>query len=135
MHYGSLADLQTKFGCMTESEAATVAYRVLMGLKFLHDMNLIHRDIKPSNLLVNAAGEVKIADFGVATFANSVNMASSSIGTQLFMSPERIKLLPYSFPSDIWCVHVGVGGYDSVGMAPHQHRMNPAGRERICAHT
>ena len=77
-------------------------------LRTLHNNRLIHRDIKPSNLLVNAQGLVKIADFGVATFADTCNLANSSIGTKLFMSPERIKLSDYSYQSDMW----------SFGMSP-----------------
>ena len=40
---------------------------VLGGLVYLHrEMHVIHRDIKPSNLLIDAAANVKIADFGVS---------------------------------------------------------------------
>eukprot|EP00668_Euglena_longa_P035862 GGOE01046080.1.p1 GENE.GGOE01046080.1~~GGOE01046080.1.p1 ORF type:complete len:413 (+),score=149.66 GGOE01046080.1:86-1324(+) len=115
MEYGSLANILHKYKTLPEEAAAIMAYHVLQGLQVLHKQRLIHRDIKPSNLLVNAQGVVKIADFGVATFANTCNLANTSIGTKLFMSPERIQMAEYSFQSDIWsfglCVAQSVLGY------------------------
>ena len=35
-------------------------------LQFAHDRGIVHRDIKPENLLLDKAGRVKIADFGIA---------------------------------------------------------------------
>ena len=42
--------------------------KILNGLNYLHDSNIIHRDMKPQNILINHKNkkdlEVKIADFG-----------------------------------------------------------------------
>eukprot|EP00667_Euglena_gracilis_P010736 EG_transcript_10932 len=115
MEFGSLANILHKYKTLSEEAAAIMAYHVLQGLQVLHNQRLIHRDIKPSNLLINSQGVVKIADFGVATFANTCNLANTSIGTKLFMSPERIQMAEYSFQSDIWsfglCVAQSVLGY------------------------
>jgi cyclin-dependent kinase 12/13 len=40
--------------------------QLLDGLRYLHANDIVHRDLKPSNLLVGAAGELCIADFGLA---------------------------------------------------------------------
>lgn len=102
MEYGSLSDVLSCCKRLTQEETAILCHHTLQGLSALHAYRLIHRDIKPSNLLLNARGQIKIADFGVATFADTLNLANSSIGTKLFMSPERIRLSDYSYQSDIW---------------------------------
>ena len=79
------------------------ASQVLKGLAYLHKEHIIHRDIKPSNLLINRAGELKIADFGVSgKLANSVADCASWVGTVTYMSPERIQGQRYTVDCDIW---------------------------------
>ena len=38
----------------------------IIGLEYIHSHNILHRDIKPANLLFDAAGYLKIADFGLS---------------------------------------------------------------------
>ena len=42
--------------------------QIAEGLEFSHRRGVIHRDIKPSNLIVSAENNIKIVDFGLATF-------------------------------------------------------------------
>jgi serine/threonine protein kinase len=83
-----------------------MTYQILLGLKYLHKVkHQIHRDIKPGNILINTDGIVKLTDFGIAKSLHSTKYLSHTyIGSQNFMSPERISGKEYGYPSDIWSV-------------------------------
>eukprot|EP00995_Heteronema_vittatum_P008329 NODE_351_length_1446_cov_425.730136_g256_i0.p1 GENE.NODE_351_length_1446_cov_425.730136_g256_i0~~NODE_351_length_1446_cov_425.730136_g256_i0.p1 ORF type:complete len:451 (-),score=-24.08 NODE_351_length_1446_cov_425.730136_g256_i0:93-1403(-) len=44
----------------------TLAYGMLVGLKYIHSHGVLHRDLKPANVLINQDCSVKICDFGLA---------------------------------------------------------------------
>lgn len=74
---------------------------ILLGLNYLHQQRIIHRDIKPSNILLDVQGNVKLCDFGVS--GEVVNLlATTFVGTQYYMAPERIMGKPYTVNCDIW---------------------------------
>ncbi len=51
---------------LTPEEALGIVPPVCDALQCAHDHGIVHRDIKPENLLLDKAGTVKIADFGIA---------------------------------------------------------------------
>ena len=55
---------------LTFSSKTNHVFQLLKGLAFCHSQNILHRDLKPQNLLLNANGELKIADFGLARVFN-----------------------------------------------------------------
>ncbi|KAG7663929.1 MKK1 [[Candida] subhashii] len=86
---------------INEKVLGKIANSILAGLDYLHLRNIIHRDIKPSNILLDSQGNVKLCDFGVS--GEAVNsLASTFVGTQYYMAPERITGGTYSISSDIW---------------------------------
>ncbi|KAI8817147.1 kinase-like domain-containing protein [Fimicolochytrium jonesii] len=106
MSLGSLDNVGKKAGPMPEDVIGKVTHAVLAGLVYLYkNHRIIHRDIKPSNILLDAEGNIKIADFGVSgQLINSV--ANTFVGTSAYMSPERIQAGRYSVQSDVWSVGV-----------------------------
>ncbi len=85
--------LQTKR--LTPKEALSIVPPVCDALQCAHDHGIVHRDIKPENLLIDKAGKVKIADFGVAKmlgvshFASFQSPASQPFGTPDYAAPEQ----------------------------------------------
>eukprot|EP00475_Leptophrys_vorax_P016630 TRINITY_DN230_c0_g1_i1.p1 TRINITY_DN230_c0_g1~~TRINITY_DN230_c0_g1_i1.p1 ORF type:complete len:529 (-),score=137.36 TRINITY_DN230_c0_g1_i1:251-1837(-) len=107
MNRNSLQSVVDNFGgCADEAALARISKSVLLGLNDMHKMNLIHRDIKPGNIVLNHKGVVKITDFGITRDVTPdmsvVKPVQTFVGTQVYMSPERIEHKPYSFTSDIW---------------------------------
>ena len=55
-----------KAGRFTPEQALAIVPPVCEALQYAHDHGIVHRDIKPENLLLDKAGRIKIADFGIA---------------------------------------------------------------------
>ena len=53
----------------------------------MHSYGISHRDLKPENILVDEMLNIKIADFGFATFKQIDNLKSYR-GTSIYMAPE-----------------------------------------------
>ena len=66
-----------------------------LALKTAHSKNIIHRDIKPGNILISRRGEIKLADFGIASDQedreNNMTLSGMSLGTPAYMSPEQFE--------------------------------------------
>ncbi|CCW66576.1 unnamed protein product [Phytomonas sp. Hart1] len=129
MDWGSLLEVLGRAERLPETIAAYVIAQVLRALEMLHKKSpivtetkaekgryQIHRDIKPANVLLSFNGDVKLADFGIATSAETFG-ADSFVGTATYMSPERIQGQRYGTSSDIWSVGV-VTGQVLLGVYP-----------------
>eukprot|EP00756_Hemistasia_phaeocysticola_P012728 Hpha_TRINITY_DN15226_c0_g12::TRINITY_DN15226_c0_g12_i1::g.65528::m.65528 len=105
----STVELNMGVGRMCTEDVALVAYYGLVGLVQLRELGQIHNDIKPGNLLINREGKLKIGDFGVAQWTDSISMArSNSTGSQLFMAPERIRGDQFTYAADVYSLGLTV---------------------------
>ncbi len=85
-----------------EEEIIDWFIEICEGIKYIHSKNIIHRDLKPQNIFLNKDNHIKIGDFGISKQLIDKNKASTTIGSENYLSPEIIKEQSYDYKSDIW---------------------------------
>lgn len=74
-----------------------------LGVKYLHNNNIIHRDIKCANIFLDREDRIYIGDFGISKVLNDCDqLTNTNIGTPLYMCPNVVKKEEYSKEVDIW---------------------------------
>ena len=92
-------------------------------IKYLHSLNIIYRDIKPENLLLDKDYNIKLCDYGWATYITPGKYLTVYCGTPEYVSPEMLKKYPYNEKVDIWAL--GVLIFELVfGYAPFASNFN-----------
>jgi len=114
-------------------EALAIVPPICEALQYAHEHGIVHRDIKPENLLLDTAGRVKIADFGVAKILNDDGGAAIGFaetqpaGTPQYMAPEQKAQQSTDHRADIYSL--GVVLYEMLtGELPGQ-RLDPPSRK------
>jgi serine/threonine protein kinase len=108
-------------GPLPVDEAIAAACQIAEALEAAHDAGVVHRDLKPANIHLNAAGKIKVLDFGLAKALNpsssqasgdlaqsptittaAATAAGAILGTAAYMSPEQARGAPADHRADIW---------------------------------
>lgn len=99
---GSLGQTLKAFGKLNERLVASYVVKILEGLHYLHQSDVVHCDLKAANILTTKTGNVKLSDFGVSLNLRAMEREKDVAGTPNWMAPEVIELKGASPKSDIW---------------------------------
>jgi serine/threonine protein kinase len=108
---GTLRDLLTdrvaRDAPFTVPELQSLFGQIAAGMSAL-SARLVHRDLKPENILVDAAGQLKIADFGLAKFAGAATRSQSlkGTGTPPYMAPEAFMMEDNTRAMDVYAAGI-----------------------------
>ncbi|MGH9746389.1 MAG: protein kinase domain-containing protein [Candidatus Acidiferrales bacterium] len=99
----SLRSVLNRFGGLPLRKTVNLSLQICSGLKEAHAQGIVHRDLKPENVMIDALGNVKIMDFGIARSMQAATRLTGSImGTPAYMAPEQVGGKPIDYRTDIY---------------------------------
>jgi eukaryotic-like serine/threonine-protein kinase len=124
----SLSDIIRNDGPLSPSRVAEIAADVAAALGFAHKGDVVHRDMKSGNVIVSPTGQVKVADFGIATAISGgaqggLTQTGAVMGTATYFSPEQAQGKPLDGRSDLYAL--GVVMYEMLTGQPPFSGDNP----------
>jgi len=122
---------------LSPEQALSIVPQICDALEFAHAHGVVHRDVKPENILLDRAGRVKIADFGLAKLLGvevplgSLTSTGQVLGTLRYMAPEQLEHpLQVDHRADIYSL--GVVFYEMLtGEIPMGRFAPPSKKVRI----
>jgi serine/threonine protein kinase len=102
--------VRARVGALSVPLVCHVVGELLQGLRHAHGLRageqplgVVHRDVAPHNVLVSSAGEVKLADFGIARVLGELSSGEHVKGRARYMAPEQLHGEPTQ-ASDLFAV-------------------------------
>ena len=93
----------------SESIILSFFTQICLGIKYIHDLNILHRNINPSNILLISNKIVKLSNFDLLRVLYTSNEKSITLINNVwnsYISPEMGMNIPYSFKNDIWSMGI-----------------------------
>jgi len=97
-----LESLLRRIGRLSPDKASEFARKICAGLSAAHERGVLHRDLKPANIMIDARGNVQVADFGLAALADEIAPGDVRSGTPAYMSPEQKAGKELTLQSDLY---------------------------------
>lgn len=101
----SLREVMASSGRLSISRSVDICRQVALGLRAVHEQNVIHRDIKPANILIDSNGVIKVSDFGIARAEDLTTLTSPGRKppfTKAYASPEQRRGWHVDIRTDIY---------------------------------
>ncbi|KAG8094052.1 hypothetical protein GUJ93_ZPchr0012g19198 [Zizania palustris] len=95
-------------GCFSEHEAAMLFRYLMEVVAHCHSKGIVHRDLKPENILLvsnSPSSQIKLADFGLATYIQPGRSLSGMVGSPFYIAPE-VLAGGYNEAADVWSAGV-----------------------------
>ncbi len=95
---------------LPRERAIRITLRILDALDYIHARGVAHRDLKPENVMVDEHDNIKLIDFGIASYAGARRLTfakfSPTMGTPDYVSPEQVKGQRGDARSDLYALGV-----------------------------
>jgi serine/threonine protein kinase len=99
----NLRSVLHRFGSLTQRKGLDLALQMCSGLKEAHAQGIVHRDLKPENVMIDAQGNLKIMDFGIARSMERMTLLTGAMtGTPAYMAPEQATGKTVDYRTDIY---------------------------------
>jgi serine/threonine protein kinase len=110
MEGGSL-DRELRRGPLPNERVIQIAGQIAAALDYAHGRGIVHRDLKPTNVLLDAAGNASLTDFGIAKLVTGgpvtgLTAAGTVMGTPTYMAPEQWRSEPVDARTDVYALGV-----------------------------
>jgi predicted Ser/Thr protein kinase len=91
---GRSLDALIRDGRLSRDAHVAILEKVARAIHHAHERGVIHRDVKPANVIVDAAGDPKVVDFGLSKARGAeraLSRSGSAMGSPFYMAPEQVR--------------------------------------------